>query len=282
VLGVVRSLNRLECVTETLRAEADPAWLERYDRRAGDHEVPQGEAKRRAHAEQIGRDGHQLLAAIMAPGALTWLRQIPAVELLRQVWLQNFCLIIKAPPARPEDPPLVRWRADLEGIPPSLLIVASPYDPEVHYAKKQSTIWIGYKVHLTETCGEDEPHLITHVETPPAPIVDPDALDDTHAALEAEGLLPDTHLVDAGYVAADQLVASRKKGITLLGPLPRTTSGRPVQARASRCRISSSMGIRRRQPVRPGTRAGVGAMIITRHGPPSKFASRQQIVDPVP
>jgi transposase len=61
VLGAVRFLNRLECVTETLRAalnalataapewlraEADPAWLERYDRRAGDHEVPQGEAKR--------------------------------------------------------------------------------------------------------------------------------------------------------------------------------------------------------------------------------------------
>jgi transposase len=57
VLGAVRFLNRLECVTETLRAalnalasaapewlrvHADPAWLERYDRRAGDHEVPQG------------------------------------------------------------------------------------------------------------------------------------------------------------------------------------------------------------------------------------------------
>jgi hypothetical protein len=113
VLGAVRFLNRLECVTETLRAalnalataapewlraEADPAWLERYARRAGDHEVPLGEAKRRAHAEQIGRDGHQLLAAIMAPGAPIWLRQIPAVELLRQAWVQNFCLIDDAPP----------------------------------------------------------------------------------------------------------------------------------------------------------------------------------------
>jgi transposase len=236
VLGAVRSLNRLECVTETLRAalnalataapewlraEADPAWLERYDRRAGDHDVPQGEAKRRAHAEQIGRDGHQLLATIMAPGAPIWLRQIPAVELLRQVWLQNFCLISEAPPTRSEDPPLVRWRTDQEGIPPSLLMVASPYDPEVHYAKKQSTIWIGYKVHLTETCDEGEPHLITHVETTPAPVVDRDALEDIHAALEAKGLLPDTHLADAGYVAADQLVASRKKGVTLLGPAPK-------------------------------------------------------------
>ena len=37
-------------------------------------------------------------------------------------------------------------------------MVASPYDPEVHYARKQSTIWIGYKVHLTETCDEGGPH----------------------------------------------------------------------------------------------------------------------------
>jgi transposase len=236
VLGAVRFLNRLECVTETLRAalnalataapewlraEADPAWLERYDRRAGDHEVPLGEAKRKAHAEQIGRDGHQLLAAIMAPGAPIWLRQIPAVELLRQAWVQNFCLIDDAPATGTEAPLRVRWRTDQEGFPPSLLMVASPYDPEVHYARKQSTIWIGYKVHLTETCDDGGPHLITHVETTPAPVVDRDALEDIHAALEAKGLLPDTHLADAGYVAADQLVASQKKGVTLLGPAPK-------------------------------------------------------------
>ena len=44
-------------------------------------------------------------------------------------------------------------------------MVASPCDPEVHYAKKPSTAWIGYKVHLTKTCEEERPHLITHVET---------------------------------------------------------------------------------------------------------------------
>ena len=242
VLGAVRSLNRLECVTETLRAalnalamaapewlrmHADPAWMERYGRQASDYNVPQGEAKRRAHAEQIGHDGHQLLAVITAPGAPAWLREIPAVELLRQVWVQNFCLIDNAPTAGPEAGAsgeaarLVQWRTDQEGLPPSLLMAASPYDPEVHYAKKRATTGIGYKVHLTETCDEGGPHLITHVETTPAPVVDRDALADIHAALEAKGLLPDTHLVDAGYVAADQLVASRNKGVTLLGPAPK-------------------------------------------------------------
>ncbi|WP_262032552.1 IS1182 family transposase [Microvirga sp. Mcv34] len=236
VLGAVRSLNRLECVTETLRAalnalataapewlrrQADPAWVERYRRRAGDGDVPQGEAKRRAHAEQIGRDGHQLLAAIMAPDAPIWLRQIPAVELLRQAWLQNFSIIDDAPAVGPEVAPLVRWRTDHEGFPPSLLMAGSPYDPEVHYAKKGTTTWIGYKVHLTEACDEGGPHLIMHVETTPAPVVDRHALNTIYEGLKAKGLLPDTHLVDAGYVAADQLVASRRNyGVTLLGPAP--------------------------------------------------------------
>jgi transposase len=242
VLGAVRSLNRLECVIETLRAalnalasaapewlrvHADPVWLERYGRRASDYDVPQGEAKRRAHAEQIGRDGHQLLAAITAPDAPAWLREMPAVELLRQVWVQNFCLTDQAQTVEPragafsETTPLVRWRTDHEGFPPSLLMAGSPYDPEAHYAKKGTTTWIGYKVHLTEACDEGGPHLITHVETTPAPVVDRDALDTIHDGLKAKGLLPNTHLVDAGYVAADQLVASRRNyGVTLLGPAP--------------------------------------------------------------
>ena len=242
VLGAVRSLNRLACVTETmraalnvlasaapawLRAHANPAWIERYGRRADDYDVPQGEAKRRAHAEQIGRDGHQLLAAIMAPGAPIWLREIPAIELLRQVWVQNFCLTDQAQTGEPEAGPFsettprVQWRTDHEGFPPSLLMAGSPYDPEVHYAHKGTTTWIGYKVHLTEACDEGGPHLITHVETTPAPVVDRDALNTLHDGLKAKGLLPDTHLVDAGYVAADQLVASRRTyGVTLLGPAP--------------------------------------------------------------
>jgi hypothetical protein len=58
-------------------------------------------------------------------------------------------------------------------------------------------------VRLTEACDDSGLHLITHVETTPAPVVD-------RAALDAKGLLPDTHLVDAGYVDADRMVASRR------------------------------------------------------------------------
>lgn len=240
VLGAVRALNRLECVTETLRAalnalaaaapawlqtHADPTWVERYGGRADDLHVPQGEAKRRAHAEQIGCDGHRLLAALTAPNAPAWLRQIPAVEVLRQVWVQNFCLAPATEPttATPgQAEPRVRWRTREEGLPPSLLMVASPYDPDVHYAKKRATSWIGYKVHLTESCDDEGPHLITHVQTTPAPVTDRAVLAAIHGALKAKRLLPGTHLVDAGYVDADQLVVSRRDhGVRLLGPAPK-------------------------------------------------------------
>src|ERR1700751_2045145 len=40
-----------------------------------------------------------------------------------------------------------------------LALVSSPYDPEAHMSIKRSTIWTGYKAHLTETCDDDLPHL---------------------------------------------------------------------------------------------------------------------------
>jgi transposase len=40
--------------------------------------LPEGQEKRRELAETIGRDGHTLLAAIDAPAAPTWPREIPA------------------------------------------------------------------------------------------------------------------------------------------------------------------------------------------------------------
>ena len=243
VLGAVRGLNRLECAIETLRAalnalasaapdwlraHADPDWGERYAGRAEEAHVPPGEAPRRAFAEQVGRDGHHLLAAVTAPEAPIWLREVPAVELLRRVWVQSFCLVpaeavpAPTPGAHGQVEPLVRWRGEAEGFPAALQLISSPYDPEVRYAKKRTTAWIGYKVHLTETCDEDGPHLITHVATTPAPVADREVLAGGHEALAAKGLLPDTHLVDAGYVGAHELVASRRDhDVTLFGPTPK-------------------------------------------------------------
>lgn len=233
----MRALNRLGCAIETLRAalnvlaiaapdwlrgHADPAWTERYERRGSDVHVPKGQAARRAFAETVGRDGETLLAAVTGPDAPVWLREVPAVEVLRRVWVQNFHRVNDGsdPPA-PDRPPALRWRTGAEGFPPSTLMVASPSDLDVHYAKKRATTWIGYKVHLTETCEPGQPHLVTHVETTTAPVTDRAVLPDVHRALKDKDLLPKRHLVDAGYIDADLRVASRRDhDITLVGPAP--------------------------------------------------------------
>jgi transposase len=225
VLGIIRALNRLEAVVETMRhalnalAVAAPDWLQthsrsewvdRYGARADDYRLPKSKDERRTYADLVGRDGHDLLDAVYAAeAAAVWLRQVPAVETLRRAWIQQYY--------RTETE--VRWRTT-EGLPPSSLFLSSPYDTDAHYAKKRSTSWIGYKVHLTEACDEGAPHLITHVETTSAPMADSDATAPIHRALAGKGLLPSVHLVDTGYTSADLLVSSRREyGLELLGPV---------------------------------------------------------------
>ncbi len=74
-------------------------------------------------------------------------------------------------------------------------------------------------MHFTQTCDEDAPLLITHVETSRAPVNDEKALSAIHANLAEKDLLPDQHLVDAGYVDATNLIASQAGyGVDLVGP----------------------------------------------------------------
>jgi Transposase DDE domain len=98
-------------------------------------------------------------------------------------------------------------------------LINSPYDLDARYGKKRTTLWVGYKVHFTQTCDEDAPQLITHVETTPAPLPDEQALPKVHAGLAEKDLLPEQHLVDAGYVNATNLIASRAGfKVDLVGP----------------------------------------------------------------
>lgn len=88
----------------------------------------------------------------------------------------------------------------------------------------------GYKVHLTETCDADTPHLIyksliTHVQTTPATTQDSDATPLIHADLARADLLPKEHLADAGYVNGPLLAQSRRQyGVELVGPVARDGS----------------------------------------------------------
>ena len=132
------------------------------------------------------------------PLAPTWLREIPAVQVLRQIWLQNYYW---------EDGH-VRWR-EAEDIPPATQFINSPYDPEARLGKKRSTLWTGYKVHLTETCEQTLPHLITHVATTPAPRTDEAMTEVIEEELHQADLPPGEHLLDAGYVSSRVLEIGR-------------------------------------------------------------------------
>lgn len=224
ILGSVRDLNRLEIVGETLhyalnilaqvdpgwlKAQVTPEWFDRYSQRFTDYRLPKAKGNRLALAEIIGRDGYHLLSEIYAATAPPHLRTIPAVDVLRQVWVQHFYI----------EGEKISWR-DEKNFPPSGVMIASPYDLEVRYSQKRSTEWRGYKVHLTETCEADTPNLITHVETTMATDQDVTVVDDIHAGLEEKGLLPGNHLLDGAYLSGDNLVNSRDDyGVDLIGPV---------------------------------------------------------------
>jgi len=164
-----------------------------------------------------------LLAALAAADAPSDLRHLPAVETLRQVWVQNF--LVEHTSAGPR----VVWRAN-DNMPPANRYIGSSYDPEARYATKGSTVWTGYKVHLTETCDDATPNLITNVETTSAAVAD-DAMTSTiHTGLAAHSLLPATHIADTGFVNSALFVAARAQyGIDLIGP---TRGDQQWQARA--------------------------------------------------
>jgi transposase len=223
VLAKIRALNRVLCVAQTMvyvlnvlsevapewvRAYVPIAWVERYGERLEHERLPQGEEECRDYANQVGADGWTLLQALDASSTADWLKTLPAVTTLRTIWEQQF---------EPQEKG-GQWR--VEPALPAGQLINSPYDLDARYGKKRSTLWVGYKVHFSETCDEDAPQLITHVETTRAGINDERALAAIHAGLEGKALLPDQHLVDAGYVDAANLLQSHQQyAVDLLRPV---------------------------------------------------------------
>jgi transposase len=226
VVGAVRALNQLELVGETLRAtlnvlatvapdwlkeQVSPDWYERYGDRVEDYRLPKDKREREALSRRIGDDGFHLLASVKqaAQEGMDWLQQLPAVQMLEQTWAQQYRITNgHARRLTPQErPPVGEW-------------LRSPYDRDVRYGRKRAREWIGYKVHLTEGCDDELPHLITQVATAPATQQDHHALDAIQANLAARDLLPAQHLVDAGYISAKRILHSRDThAIDLIGPV---------------------------------------------------------------
>jgi len=224
VLAAIRTLNRLELVGETLRCALNqlaiegrgwlvswvPAeWFDRYSSRIEEAKLPSKASERQQLVETIGQDGYQLLTVLFAPETPTFLKALPAVQILWQVWLQQYEQVDGQ----------VRWRT-AGNVPPGERMLNSPYDPAARFSRKRQTTWTGYKVHLTESCDDDLPHLITHVQTTLATEPDGQTLPKIHTALAEKELLPAEHVVDSGYVDIDNVITSRQDyAIDLFGPM---------------------------------------------------------------
>lgn len=233
VLALLRDMSRLELVGETLRAALNslavvaPEWLkqqvatdwfDRYSHRVENYRLPRQLAAQQQLALTIGADGSKLLDAIYAETAPAVLRHAPAVEVLRRVWLQQYVI----------EEGQRRWRVTEEQC-PSARRIRSPYETQARYSVKRDTEWVGYKAHLTETCDDAGPHLITNVETSVATTVDGAVVAAIHQKLANKQLLPAAHLMDSGYVDAGVIVEGQQQGIDVYGPVHADTT---VQKRA--------------------------------------------------
>jgi transposase len=231
VLAAVRGLNRLELGAETLRAAfnavaaAEPTWLtqhvparwyQRYSRRIEYRRRPSSETERQTKTQMIGEDGLYFLAWLEEPDAPAHLRELPAVHTTRRVWQRHYR---REPSGEDDSQGTVRFTTKAE-LAADHAPIETPYDGEARYRKKRGLDWIGYTVHLSETCEEEQVPLITHVTTTPANMAEAKCTAAIQRALVAADRAPNTHLAEAGYIAADLLVQSEAQyGIRLVGPV---------------------------------------------------------------
>jgi len=267
VIAAVAALNRLELAGESVRAvlealaAAHPDWLAQracvsdFTRRYGipvtSWRPPLSETKRDELAVAYARDGYALLEAVYDSSSPAWLREIPAVDVLRRVLLQNYTRtvtgngreVIKRREKEPEG----------DGLPPGHMRIASPYDTDARWGVKRDAFWLGYKLHVSETCddappcdcaaaaagggGHDRdcarttfPNLITNAATTDATVPDIQMTGVIHGELAGRDLAPGRHYLDSGYLSAAVVVAALTTwGTALIGPLLADTS---AQARA--------------------------------------------------
>jgi transposase len=236
VLARIAEVNRLELAAETIRAAlealaaAAPGWLatvidagwqEAYGARPGLTRPPASAAARARLAVQYGRDGYRLLEAVHGPAAPGWLRELPAMQALRAIWIQQYYRSIDA---RGEK--VIRRDAQQQGLPPGRSRIVSAYDTGARHGEKRGYGWDGYKIHLTETCHDPGPgatrpvpNLITDVATTTAAAGDVEMTGPIQDGLAAAGLAPGEHIIDAGYTSAAGILAARARGITVTGPV---------------------------------------------------------------
>lgn len=229
ILAQVRSLNRSECIIESLRAAlnilatVEPEWLKawvpdvwfkRYSLRIEESRLIKGKEARVRYLEEVGKDGFRLLDMIYHSSTHSYLAGLPVIETLRKVWLHQFWV----------NEGVVTYR-EAKDLAPAGQRIHAPYDPDAQFGNKRSMSWTGYKVFLAETCDSDAPHVITKVITTGASEADMNQTERIHNNLKDKQLLPKEHLADAGFGDAELMLESPNDyELDLVGPLRADTS----------------------------------------------------------
>jgi len=167
VIAAVRARHTAELAGESVRAALEalaaacpgwlagrfcvPDWTRRYGARIDSWRLPAGKAERDRLTIEYARDGYALVGACYQDSAPPWARELPAVQVLRTVLVQNFTRAGDSQGAEV----ISRREPGLEtGVPPGDLKIASPCDPEARRPVTKDLIWLGYKLHISETCDD--------------------------------------------------------------------------------------------------------------------------------
>lgn len=111
---------------------------------------------------------------------------------------------------------MVRKReAEVDGVPPGHLRLASPYDRDARWsAKGDELFWRGYKVHPTEACDNTPDGTDARARTPNL-ITDVTATAGIQQRLTERQIKPGEHYLDSGYPSADMVTAATHEGIAM-------------------------------------------------------------------
>lgn len=147
---MVAALESLAVVAPDGLVSVVPAdWFLRYSRRVENFRLPREEKERHSWANQVGYNGLRLRAAVDAAEDLPYLKEVPMVQTLRQVWTEQF----EQAKAGSGDPP--QYKAAHE-LPPASEQLVSRFDTQARFATKREIRWVGYRVEPGSITVPDE------------------------------------------------------------------------------------------------------------------------------
>ena len=161
-------------------------------RRIEIYRLPERGRRARRWRRQSARMAHELLAAVCrARRRRSGCARCPAVETLRQVWVQQFLSTTTRCAGAPDDRP-----------PAGAAACTRPTTPRPGTAPSAGTTLDRLQGAPDRDLRGRPPHLIIDVHTTCAAVSDAAMTGPIHRTLAARGLLPSRHLVDSGYMGS--------------------------------------------------------------------------------